>query len=123
MDKRVEVQLSPIVCVRRLFAGPIRIGEITELQHLRAVFLWSEKAERQTRHLARLDREERLARHMGVGRKSLISIFGGVLRQQAPVIDDANLLDLQRKVTETDRRRIRDAFPPAFSLETAQVPL
>jgi hypothetical protein len=118
--------------VQLLFSDPQRIGAITpteledfpipQLQRLRAVYLWSEKAERQKRHLARLDRAERQARKMRVGREPLVRIFGRVLWPQPPVIDDANLLDLPWKGTETDPRVIREVFAPAFALEPAQDP-
>jgi hypothetical protein len=113
---------------RELFADPLRIGGMTayekeqlfplpELKRLRNVYLWSERAERQKRQLARLDRAQETARRMGVGREDLVEIFGRHIWPDPPVIDDGNLLNLPWKGTEHDPERIRRALGDAFAVE------
>ncbi|MBX6315065.1 MAG: hypothetical protein IRY99_19445 [Isosphaeraceae bacterium] len=115
-----------------LFEDPLRIGYLTEaeqklfpipeLRRLRAVYLWGERADRQRRHLARLDHAQEIARRMGVGREALVQVFGRVLWPDPPVIEDANLLDLPWKGTETDPERIRQTLGDAFALEPEPKP-
>jgi hypothetical protein len=112
---------------RELFGDPLRIGgmneeekkifPIAELKRLRNVYLWSERAERQHRQLARLDHAQNVARRMGVGRDQLVQIFGRHIWPDPPVIDDANLLDLPWRGTPIDPEKIQNALGDAFAVD------
>ncbi len=98
---------------------------IPELQLLRARYLAAEYARLQRIDLAKLDRAERVARRLGIGREAIRDTFGRVEILEIPKVYDANgMLDLPWKGTERDRAKIRSALgelltpsePPALPL-------
>jgi hypothetical protein len=76
------------------------------------------RAERQRRHLTKLDRAQTLARRLGVGREALIRAFGRVIYPDPPYVYDADLLDLPfRGPADLPLDRIRAEFGALFVLE------
>lgn len=104
---------------RRMFlagAEPLTASEramfpIPELQRLRAVYLATERAARQHRFLARLDRAERLGIRYGISREAIRHALGRIdgpgLPEKLPDFDATDLLDLPRTGTTADPTRVR----------------
>ena len=90
---------------------------IPRLQRLWAIYVASDRADRQRRMLARLDRAETIARKVGIGRESLRVAQGRTLWPDPPVIDDADMLDLPRLGVIKDPEAIRRWLGPSFVVE------
>jgi hypothetical protein len=90
---------------------------IPSLQRLWAVYIASEYLARQDRLLARLDQAEKIARANGIGRSTLIKLYGRNVWPEPPTIDDADLLALPISGTLTDPTVVRQLIGPPFVIE------
>jgi hypothetical protein len=101
---------------------------IPTLQHMRFVFMATERARWQQHTWARLDQAEAIARRMGVSRQELARAFGRVDAPDLPkVYDAADMLDLPDQSTATEPTpariaEIRAALDPWLSLEPDPAP-
>jgi hypothetical protein len=90
---------------------------IPSLQRLWAVYIASEYLNRQDHLLARLDQAEKIARANGIGRSTLIKLYGRNIWPEPPTIDDANVLALPLSGSLTDPSVVRQLIGPPFVIE------
>jgi hypothetical protein len=99
---------------------------IPELHRLRAIYLASDLAERQDRMLARIDRAERTAARLSIGRDAIHRAFGRLVvpgwPKQIQDRDAIDLMALPADGAETDPRRIRAALSNLLYEEPATRP-
>jgi hypothetical protein len=90
---------------------------IPSLRRLWAIYIASEYLARQDRLLGRLDLTEKIARANGIGRSTLVKLYGRSVWPEPPVIDDADLLALPIYGTLTDPTLVRQMIGPPFLIE------
>jgi hypothetical protein len=103
--------------IRGMTAEERKTLPIPSLQRLWAIYIASEYMARQDHLLARLDLAEKIARTNGIGRSTLIKLYGRNVWPEPPVIDDADLLGLPLSGTLSDPTVVRLLIGPPFVIE------
>ena len=91
-----------------------------EVRRLRALIMAEDRAQWQSRHLAKLERVEARARQLGIGRRVIHETFGRLRAPELPkpeVYDALGLLDLPWDDLEREPGRVRTALGPLLTLE------
>lgn len=107
-----------IVELPKFTEGEIKVFPVVDLQRLRCLLYAEILQKRQREHFARLDRAELIARRNRIGLDQIHDAFGRVLTPGLPIkaYDAAEMLDLPRTDSLTDRIKIRELLGPSFAV-------